>query len=221
MKNIIRKLILSISILSCFQIVHAMDFSENDKEKLEFYFLYNYRDMNNEQQWSFSSRTAETNKHAIQTVGMGFKYFPQQKYFFDLSHRTLFFMPEIGSVTNITYDTTDISVLASLDTYLLTVNYCYEVRKNLKLFAGLGETFNKIEFNQANRSAGGPPLDTNFNTWIIRMGGEYKLTKRMSINFIVGYEEAKSMEITYLKSYVFKYNYSSPYFIKPSISFEF
>jgi len=223
-----RKVIPSIMVLILAVVLKSnaedLDVSESTGEQIAVYFPYNYRQHSNKIEWIDDAYNKEGKRHSLQMVGMGVKYFPTAKIFFDLLHKNLITLPKISEMTSVFGGNISDSSLGKLDSYVLTMNYRLGFMNNFKFYAGAGMGLNNIEFIPSGKINVGPTFDMQFFTWILNIGTEYKITKRCSLFLSLGFEKnVKLIREFGFAGYniLYQYDYKSPFFIEPAIMFYF
>lgn len=214
-------------IVFIFQFVSAesIEIKNNNDEKLAIYFLHNYRNNQN----SFSSTinggiftgiyNLTGRNHSIQNIGIGLKYFPKDYYFINFEYKTLIGYPEIGfysdsSITSIQQN------LLNMNSYSFMINYSHKIIQKINFYAGIGISINRIElaiFGLSNYIN----LNSEFNSWIGKIGINYYITRRCAISLSIGYEENITLQIFDNNNRRYTYNFNAPFFIEPAINFYF
>ncbi|OGS21049.1 MAG: hypothetical protein A2252_03915 [Elusimicrobia bacterium RIFOXYA2_FULL_39_19] len=217
MKN---SIILAISI---FINIVTISFAEEpgyNKEKITMYYLYDYQTIVNKTSWVGSEHRGSGNEHVLQKIGWGIKYFPKQWVFLDINQKTLATYEKIGEISDVNNLKWD-SGIQELNSYTLTVNYLHKLKNNLNYYIGCGRVLNKFEFKPFSLNGRSAAIDLRITNWIIHAGVEYKITERCVFGLSVNYEESVSLRMVDDINRIFQYDYSSPYYLEPSISFEF
>lgn len=193
-------------------------------DTIKLYFPYNYRQNTTKSNWVSGDFTGNNKENTIEMLGIGIKYFPNEWFFLDFSNKSSINLSSIGNMTNtaLTIPPTYDIVLSELNSYTFTLGHVCNLSKTINVSAGLGYVFNKIRYIETYNTNAQNVNEFNrtFNDLLLQGGIEYKISNRCTFNFSVGYETNTKLNINNSKE-PFEYNYSSPYYIEPSISFEF
>lgn len=196
--------------------IHADNGALFANEKIEISFINSYRYTKSQANLSEIVSNQQGQNYSLNLWGIGFKYYPVKRLFFEASSKSLVKRTIIGTYTPTPGGTTNLLV-PEFQIRTISFNYQAPIKKGIEILGILGISQVK---SMEEREGIGENHWANYSTWIVGTGVKRELTPRASFGVSVLYDFEK--KVKYIKSVGEQLNVDiTPISIETILSFSF